>query len=82
MSSAEKKTSNTPSEFIFSETWDKCLERGVINIGLGLAVGAASSLVLFKSGGMRKAVTFFGAGCGAGASWTLCSLDFKKASPK
>ena len=66
---------SSSSEYFFTEKWDKCLERSAINITGGLVVGGLLSLVLVRGGGMQKAITAFGAGCGAGASWVKCDQD-------
>ncbi|CAM9518318.1 unnamed protein product [Choristocarpus tenellus] len=35
-----------PSEMIISEKWDACLERSLINIGIGLVAGGLTGVVL------------------------------------
>ncbi|CAM9406847.1 unnamed protein product [Scytosiphon promiscuus] len=67
-----------PSELKISEKWDVCLERTVINVGMGVVAAGLASVVLTRSPGMRRAVMGFGAGCGAGSSWVVCSEDFAK----
>ena len=74
-SASSSSSSTTSSEYFFTEKWDKCLERSAINITGGLVVGGLVSLVLARGGGMQKAITAFGAGCGAGASWVKCDQD-------
>ncbi|CAN0251248.1 unnamed protein product [Ectocarpus sp. 8 AP-2014] len=75
---AENKPKNVPSEFKISEKWDVCLERTVINFGAGVVVAGLAGVVLTRSPGMRRAVMGFGAGCGVGSSWVICSQDFAK----
>lgn len=37
-----------PSEMVISEKWDTCLERTVINFGVGFVAGGLGSLVLAR----------------------------------
>ncbi|CAM9921142.1 unnamed protein product, partial [Ascophyllum nodosum] len=67
-----------PSELQLSSKWDVCLERAVINFGIGIVTAGLAGVVLTRAPGMRKAVMGFGGGCGVGYSWVLCSQDFKK----
>ncbi|OQS06619.1 hypothetical protein THRCLA_20334 [Thraustotheca clavata] len=78
---AEKKTS-IPSEYRISEKWDKCIESFVVNFSAGLVAGGLTSLVLARTGSGRAALTGFGAGTGAGATWTTCSLAFEESQEK
>lgn len=37
-----------PSEMVINEKWDACLERTVINFGIGVVVGGLGSLVVTR----------------------------------
>ncbi|CAM9701476.1 unnamed protein product [Sphacelaria rigidula] len=63
---------------VISEKWDSCLERTVINFGIGVVAGGLAGVVLTRAPGMRKAVMGFGGGCGVGSSWIQCSQEFAK----
>ena len=73
--------SEGPSELVSARRFDSCGEHAAIKVSLGLALGAVGALLLFKGRGMRAAMIGFGAGCGAGSSFTACRLSFPSSSP-
>lgn len=75
---AESKQRDIPAEMVVSEKWDACLERTLINFGIGIVAGGLTSVVLTRAPGMRRAVLGFGGGCGVGSSWVQCSQEFAK----
>jgi hypothetical protein len=56
--------------------WNRCAENALIKTGAGLLTGALTSFLLFRSGQARALAASFGAGVGAGISWTDCRLLF------
>ncbi|KAJ0412910.1 hypothetical protein ATCC90586_002540 [Pythium insidiosum] len=76
-SSTSSDASKIPSEYRISEKWDKCLENFALHFTAGLVAGGLTSVVLARTGGARGVLTGFGAGAGAGSSWTTCQLAFK-----
>nr|BAN20475.1 unkown protein [Riptortus pedestris] len=52
--------------------WDKCIADGVIKLGGGIAVGAISSLILFKR---RSWPIILGSGFGIGLAYGHCERD-------
>lgn len=49
MSSSEAASKGgLPSELVVSDTWDRCLERTIVNVGTGLVVGGLLSFVLAR----------------------------------
>ncbi|TMW62813.1 hypothetical protein Poli38472_005431 [Pythium oligandrum] len=77
MSSSSTENKEIPSEYRISEKWDKCIENFALHFSAGLVAGGLTSIVLARTGGARGVLTGFGAGAGAGSSWTTCQLAFK-----
>mmetsp|Transcript_16137 Transcript_16137/g.24347 ORF Transcript_16137/g.24347 Transcript_16137/m.24347 type:complete len:94 (+) Transcript_16137:528-809(+) len=66
-----------PSEYKISEMWDKCAENFFVRSGTGLFLGGALSIVFFRGGMSRMAVTGLATGFGAGVSFMECRLAFE-----
>ncbi|TYZ63024.1 hypothetical protein PybrP1_004018 [[Pythium] brassicae (nom. inval.)] len=75
--SDSSSSNSVPSEYRISEKWDKCIENFTLHFAAGLVAGGLTSVVLARSGAARGVLTGFGAGAGAGSSWTTCQLAFK-----
>ena len=52
MAEASASKKSMPSEMVIPEKWDACLERTLINFGIGLVVGGASAIVLSRKLGV------------------------------
>ena len=88
MSATDGSSSTTPatapegasppvaSEYRISAKWDRCIERFIINVGVGAAVGAVSGLLLARGKGGRMLITGIGTGWGAGSAYEACNRAF------
>jgi len=62
----------TKSENVLGEKLDTCLADATVKIGSGIAIGAVTSLFLFKR---RMWPITFGAGAGVGMSYSDCDKE-------
>mmetsp|Transcript_9329 Transcript_9329/g.18191 ORF Transcript_9329/g.18191 Transcript_9329/m.18191 type:complete len:93 (-) Transcript_9329:142-420(-) len=69
--------SKKPSEYKVSEMWDKCAENFFMRSGTGLIAGGIASVVLFRGGMARMALTGITTGFGAGYAAMECRLAFE-----
>jgi len=76
---ASMTKSSVPSEFRISETWDKCIESALIKTSLGLIIGSAAGIVLFRGPMARGLFAGSFTGFGFGLAWNDCNVAFKKA---
>ena len=55
-------------------------QRIVVQAGVGLVVGGLAGIVIARGGasGARKTFAGAGAGFGAGAAWTKCSIEIEE----
>mmetsp|Transcript_20992 Transcript_20992/g.30831 ORF Transcript_20992/g.30831 Transcript_20992/m.30831 type:complete len:82 (+) Transcript_20992:78-323(+) len=75
---SNKKQLNYHSDEAVSYIIQRGLEKGVVNIAVGLTLGGMASIVLARGGsGARKMITGFGGGVGLGTAWTRCSLELE-----
>lgn len=44
---------------VINEKWDACLERTVINLGIGLVAGGLGSLIIARESCLRKILSFY-----------------------
>ena len=72
----EGASSPVASEYRISAKWDRCIERFIVNVAAGAAVGAVSGLLLARGKGGRMLITGIGTGWGAGSAYEACNRAF------
>ena len=72
----EGASSPVASEYRISAKWDRCIERIIVNVAAGAAVGAVSGLLLARGKGGRMLITGIGTGWGAGSAYEACNRAF------